>query len=74
MKSDFEFEKVTLEGGKEVLEDRPLHDTTIVIRRPLKPAVAKAKAKKPTTVDIIAPVAVNKAAVDKAAKDKLGIN
>ena len=45
MKSDYEFKKVVLDDGKECLEDKPLHDTTMVVRRAIKPAVAQAKAK-----------------------------
>lgn len=45
MKSDFEFQKVTLEDGTECLQDVPLHDSTMAVRRVIKPAVAAAKAK-----------------------------
>jgi hypothetical protein len=78
MKSDFEFQKVTLEDGKECLEDRPLHDSTMVVRRTIKPEVeaarAKAKAKKLKAVelgDLVASEAVNKK--DHLPKNPTGI-
>jgi hypothetical protein len=78
MKSDFEFEQVTLENGVECLQDKPLHDSTMVVRRTLKDAVkiakAKAKAKKLKGLDIddlVAPKAVNEK--DHLPKNPTGI-
>jgi hypothetical protein len=78
MKSDFEFQKVTLDNGQECLEDKPLHDSTMVVRRTLKPEVeaakAKAKAKKLKAVeigDLIALEAINKK--EHSPKSPMGI-
>ncbi len=78
MKSDFEFEQVTLENGVECLQDKPLHDSTMVVRRTLKDAVkiarAKSKAKKLKAVelgDLVASEAVNKK--DHLPKNPTGI-
>lgn len=64
MKSDFEFQKVTLEDGTECLQDVPLHDSTMAVRRTIKPEVAAAKAKAEkkklkASADVVAPEAVN---------------
>lgn len=69
MKSDFEFQKVTLEDGTECLQDVPLHDSTMAVRRVIKPAVAAAKAKAEkkklkASEDLVASEAVNKGKVN----------
>ena len=72
MKSDFEFEKVTLDNGVECLQDTPLFDSTMVVRRTIKPEVAAAKAKATAKKlkaaglsDLVAPEPVNKKPVIK---------
>jgi len=78
MKSDFEFQKVMLDSGQECLEDKPLHDSTMVVRRTIKPEVesarAKVKAKKLKAAkvdDLIALEAINKK--DHLPKNPTGI-
>lgn len=78
MKSDFEFEQVTLENGVECLQDKPLHDSTMVVRRTIKPEIeaakAKAKAKRlkaAQLADLVASEAVNKK--DHLPKNPTGI-
>jgi len=55
-----DFEKVTTEDGKEILECKPRFDSTMVVRKPVPtPTVPVVKEPKPE-VDLIAPEAVNK--------------
>lgn len=73
MKSDFEFEQVVLDDGTQCLEDRPIFDNTMAVRRTIKAEVAAAKAKAlkkakaaqlKASADVVALEAVNKGKVD----------